>query len=238
MKKLLKIAALLLCIVMMTSLLAACGKEEEPENDTLLLRQFEPLASETEIATVKTNRGSFKIALFAQDAPKAVENFISLAKSGYYNDTVFYKVVRDFMIQGGDPLGNGTGGESCWGTPFENEYSYNVWNFCGAVGMVNSGDNTNGSQFYIVLSDTVDAETITAMQDGGFPAEVVEKYIEVGGIPSLDGRYTVFGFIYEGMDVLTQIAETEVDSETGKPYSDVIVQNITFETYIPVEVIE
>ena len=93
--------------------------------------------------------GVIKIKLFPEYAPKAVENFKTHAKNGYYDGLTFHRIINEFMIQGGDPNGDGSGGESIWGVPFEDEFSTEVLNYRGAF-MANSGPNTNGSQFFIV----------------------------------------------------------------------------------------
>ncbi|MEG2813991.1 MAG: peptidylprolyl isomerase, partial [Oscillospiraceae bacterium] len=94
--------------------------------------------------------GTIKVDLLPDVAPKAVENFTKLSKDGYYNGLTFHRVIKDFMIQGGDPKGDGTGGESIWKKPFQDEFSEKARNFSGALSMANSGPNTNGSQFFIV----------------------------------------------------------------------------------------
>ena len=101
-------------------------------------------------ATIKTNHGEIVIQLFPEQAPKTVENFVGLAKKGYYDGVIFHRVINDFMIQGGDPTGTGMGGESIWGHPFEDEFSNKLFNVRGALSMANSGTNTNGSQILIV----------------------------------------------------------------------------------------
>lgn len=101
-------------------------------------------------AVIKTTMGDITIQLYPQEAPKAVENFITHAKAGYYDGIIFHRVIKDFMIQGGDPTGTGRGGESIWGGSFEDEFSPSLHNFRGALSMANSGTDTNGSQFFIV----------------------------------------------------------------------------------------
>ncbi len=94
--------------------------------------------------------GTIRAVLFEDEAPKTVENFITHAEEGYYDGLTFHRVIDEFMIQGGDPQGDGTGGESIWGKDFEDEFTDNLYNFRGALSMANSGKNTNGSQFFIV----------------------------------------------------------------------------------------
>ena len=106
-------------------------------------------------AVIKTSMGDITVVLYPDQAPKAVENFITHAKDGYYDGLTFHRVIKDFMIQGGDPAGNGTGGESIWGESFEDEFSDQLHNFRGALSMANAGYGTNGSQFFIVQSPTV-----------------------------------------------------------------------------------
>lgn len=102
-----------------------------------------------EIAVMHTNMGDIYIRFFPDGAPKAVENFKKLAKNGYYNNLTFHRVIKDFMIQGGDPQGTGSGGESVWGKDFEDEFDKKLLNLRGSLAMANSGPNTNGSQFFI-----------------------------------------------------------------------------------------
>ncbi len=117
------------------------------------LPQFNEPESGTPVVTMHTSMGDIKMMLFPQAAPKAVENFVTHCKDGYYDGVTFHRVIEQFMIQGGDPLGNGTGGESIWGKEFEDEFCDNLFNFRGALSMANAGYGTNGSQFFIVQHD-------------------------------------------------------------------------------------
>ena len=108
-----------------------------------------PVSGDT-VAVMHTTLGDIKIKLFVSKTPKTVENFTKHAENGYYNGLKFHRVIKDFMIQGGDPLGNGTGGESIWGGKFEDEFDPELHNLRGALSMANAGPNTNGSQFFIV----------------------------------------------------------------------------------------
>ncbi len=177
------------------------------------------------MAVIKTNHGDMKVMLFPEAAPKAVENFTTHAKNGYYNGIIFHRVIKDFMIQGGDPQGMGFGGESIWGEPFADEFSLEALNFKGALSMANSGPNTNGSQFFIVQAGSVDERLIGQMEDAGYPAEAIEKYKEVGGTHWLDFRHTVFGQVIEGMGVVDEIASVAV-GRNDKPIEDVVILGI------------
>ncbi|MBR5773039.1 MAG: peptidylprolyl isomerase [Clostridia bacterium] len=182
-------------------------------------------------AEIITNMGSIKVLLFPDAAPKAVENFTGLAQKGYYNGIIFHRVIRDFMIQGGDPTGTGMGGESLWGSPFKDEFHPDYHNICGALSMANAGPDTNGSQFFIVQLGNVDTLFLEQMKDmpESFPPHVVDNYEKLGGTPWLDYRHTVFGQVYEGMDVVNSIASVEVGAN-DKPVNDVVIENIVIET--------
>ncbi len=156
-----------------------------------------------QIVVMETTKGTIKIQLFPQYAPKSVENFVGLIEKGYYDDLIFHRVIPNFMIQGGDPTGTGRGGESLWGGKFADEFNPNLKNIRGALSMANSGPNTNGSQFFIVIAD----ET-----------------------PWLNNRHSVFGQVFEGMDVIDAIVDVERD--TGdKPLEDIKMTKVTAETF-------
>lgn len=175
-------------------------------------------------AVLKTNQGEIKIQLFPEQAPMTVENFIRLAQKGYYDGTIFHRVISDFMIQGGDPEGNVTGGESIWGHPFEDELSRELFNIRGALSMANSGPNTNGSQFFIVQNKNMPKRYIKQMEPAGYPKEIIHAYKQ-GGTPWLDDRHTVFGQVITGMDVVDKIAKSKKD-KMDKPLEDITIDSI------------
>ena len=175
-------------------------------------------------ATIKTNHGDIKIQLFPEQAPMTVENFVRLAQKGYYDKTIFHRVINDFMIQGGDPKGNGTGGTSIWNHLFEDEFSRELFNLRGALSMANSGPNTNGSQFFIVQNKNMPKRYIKQMEPAGYPKEIIHAYKQ-GGTPWLDGRHTVFGQVIDGMDVVDEIAKVKKD-KMDKPLEDVVIITI------------
>ncbi|KAI0387258.1 hypothetical protein F5Y04DRAFT_239777 [Hypomontagnella monticulosa] len=147
-------------------------------------------------ATIHTSYGDIHIRLFPDAAPKAVENFVTHSKRGYYNNTIFHRVIRKFMIQGGDPLGDGTGGESIWGKEFEDEFSTLKHDKPYTVSMANAGPNTNGSQFFITTEKT----------------------------PWLDNKHTIFGRAVQGLDVIHKIENARTYKE--KPEEDIKILNI------------
>ena len=127
----------------------------------MVLKQF--TQCEGPRAIMHTNMGDITIQLYPEVAPKTVENFVTLAKKGYYNGLIFHRVIKDFMIQGGDPTGTGAGGESIYGAKFEDECSQELHNFRGALSMANAGPNTNGSQFFIVQNSQAPTQDIDAL---------------------------------------------------------------------------
>ena len=181
-------------------------------------------------ATIKTNHGDIKIQLFLEQAPMTVENFVRLAQKGYYDKTIFHRVISDFMIQGGDPKGNGTGGTSIWNHLFEDEFSRGLFNLRGALSMANSGPNTNGSQFFIVQNKNMPKRYIKQMEPAGYPKEIIHAYKQ-GGTPWLDGRHTVFGQVIDGMEVVDEIAKVKKD-KMDKPLEDVAINTIDIDSSI------
>jgi peptidyl-prolyl cis-trans isomerase B (cyclophilin B) len=208
----------------------AAPKTEQKEGDQQVSNTVYPqltteVAENEKLVEMETTMGKIKIKLFPEYAPKAVENFVKHSEEGYYDGLIFHRVINDFMIQGGDPNGNGTGGESIYGNPFEDEFSNNLFNIRGALSMANSGANTNGSQFFIVQKTSLDPAMKSEMEKAGYPKEMIEAYDKNGGTPWLDHRHTVFGQVIEGMDVVDKIASTPVDPK-DKPEKDVVIKKI------------
>ncbi|MFZ2538686.1 MAG: peptidylprolyl isomerase [Oscillospiraceae bacterium] len=231
MKLMKKILMITTALAITASLFAGCSKAGKAGTQDGLL-QFKAPKKGQQIATMKIKDfGDVKIMLFPEEAPKAVENFTTHAKDGYFDGLTFHRVIADFMIQGGDPDGTGMGGESIWGKPFEDEFSPKLRNFTGALSMANSGPKTNGSQFFIVNTPSVSKEMIPQM--GGKVTDYsdtdLKKYEEVGGTPWLDNAHTVFGQVYEGMDVIAKVMAVEVDAN-AMPTTPVIIETIEIST--------
>lgn len=156
------------------------------------------------IAVLETNKGTIKFELLEQDAPKTTENFRLLADKNYYDGVIFHRVIPNFMIQGGDPLGEGYGGESAWGGKFDDEIDRSSPLYYGpyakgTVAMANSGPNTNGSQFFIMHVD--------------YP---------------LPPSYTKFGKLVEGQDVVDSIASVD-RNHNDKPNEAVVMNRVYIE---------
>ncbi|WP_422122825.1 peptidylprolyl isomerase [Planococcus sp. X10-3] len=221
-------------ILLATALLTACGSQETEQQSTdngnaatsetiAELPQLSGEVAEDEaLVDMHTSMGTIQIKLFPEQAPKTVENFLTHAKDGYYDGVVFHRVIKDFMIQGGDPDGTGRGGESIYGEGFEDEISEELYNFRGALSMANSGPGTNGSQFFIVQLPDLPEDGLPPADS---PEEVKEEYAANGGTPWLDGKHTVFGHVVEGMDIVDAIAEVEV-GEGDRPVEAVVIESI------------
>lgn len=178
------------------------------------------------VLTIHTNHGDMTIKLFPEEAPKTVANIIGLAKSGYYDGVIFHRIIKDFMVQGGDPTGTGMGGESIYGDSFEDEFTPELYHIRGALSMANAGPNTNGSQFFIVQNTKLHFSK-KELTRGGWPEPIAAAYAETGGTPHLDRRHTVFGQIADAasFEVLDKIASVETDF-ADKPLEPVLILNM------------
>ncbi|HAP3827154.1 TPA: peptidylprolyl isomerase [Enterococcus faecalis] len=179
------------------------------------------VAEDQDLVQMVTSMGNIEIKLFPKQAPKTVENFMKHAKDGYYDGLTFHRVINNFMIQGGDPSGDGTGGNSIWNKPFEDEFSNQLYNIRGALSMANAGPNTNGSQFFIVQN--TDDQSDGLLYDD-YPKAIIDAY-KKGGYPSLDKKHTVFGQVTKGMDIVDKIAKVEVGAN-DKPKTVVKIEKI------------
>jgi cyclophilin family peptidyl-prolyl cis-trans isomerase len=179
----------------------ACNAQDTREMKPMQI-QTKTERKEMTVAVINTNMGKIEIELFADQTPKTVENFVGHANKGYYNGIIFHRVIKDFMIQGGDPTGTGRGGESIWGKPFEDEIvSSLVFNEPGILAMANAGPNTNGSQFFITVAPTT----------------------------WLNGKHTIFGKVIDGIDVVYAISKVQTSKPGDKPLKDVVMESVTIE---------
>jgi cyclophilin family peptidyl-prolyl cis-trans isomerase len=187
----------------------SANQSSSGQNQTATGSTYQPtvdIANKT--AVLNTNFGTISIQLYDKDAPKTVENFVRLINKGYYNGLTFHRIAKGFVIQGGDPNGNGSGGTSIFGGAFEDELnaatlSYQAGYLKGVVAMANSGPNTNGSQFFIMLADH----------------------------PELPHNYTIFGKVISGQDVVDKIGALPITpvnaADDGTPTTKVIIKSAT-----------
>ncbi|MGN1480994.1 peptidylprolyl isomerase [Porcipelethomonas sp.] len=242
-----KLTAAAVCCMLFTAFAAGCGDETKSSSESKsessvsssdaagAVMNFTPPEKGEEIAVITIkDYGDIKVKLFPEQADKGVENFVGLSKDGYYDGLIFHRIIKDFMIQGGDPLGNGTGGESMWGDKFDGGTSDQLSHVAGAVAYANSGSTaTDGSQFYIVTGTTYDEASLAQMESYygiTFSDEQKKIYQSDGGAPWLDGSYTIFGQVFDGLDIVFDIQNVDTD-ESDKPQKDVVIEKISIEKY-------
>ena len=173
---------------------------EKPSREDIIASTEAPVQQKTwESCVIHTTLGDIHCKLFAKECPKTVENFCVHSKNGYYNGHIFHRVIKQFMVQTGDPTGTGTGGESIWGGEFEDEFHPDLKHDKPyTLSMANAGPNTNGSQFFITVIPT----------------------------PWLDNKHTVFGRVVKGMESVQNISNVKTHPKTDKPYEDIRIINI------------
>ena len=174
---------ILLSCMLVVFALPMVGRAQEKEN-----------AVSNQTVVFETNQGNIEFKLYPDIAPKACENFVGLVKKGYYNGILFHRVIKNFMIQGGDPTGTGGGGSSIWGREFNDEVTDKVqFNRTGLLAMANRGPNTNESQFFITTNPD---------------------------LPTLNNGYTIFGEVVSGYDTVQKIENTPTKKPGDRPLED------------------
>lgn len=211
------------------------GESSTMESDIMMAENemFREPYPGSEIAVMEIkDYGTIKIKFYEDVAPKAVENFIGLAKKGYYDNVTFHRVIEDFMIQGGDPTGTGTGGESFFGSDFGPEYKDGYFPYRGTLCMasVPGIENSLSSQFFIVQAGPeISRSGAVDSKEKKLPALIERLYMEKGGAAHLYKAHTVFGYVYEGIDIIDKIAETKTNDDNNKPLKDVIIKSVKIE---------
>jgi len=205
--------------------------------------QLSEIQPNEEVARITTNYGVIYARFFPDYAPRAVENFITHARNGFYDGLTFHRVMEAFMIQGGCPLGTGNGGTTIWGHGIDVEASDNLVHLRGALSMANTGHpGSTGSQFFIVQSGRVDVN-----RKNNLPNDyLIDAYGTYGGTSWLNGLHTVFGQVFHGMDVVDAIAEVPVTWQPGeqpspfsspsRPISPVVIESIEILLYRDIDI--
>ena len=235
-----RFAFLCACLLALGAL-AGCGGKPEP-GEAIRRPAYEsseaqftaPAPGDT-IAVFRTSAGEVRAVLYPELAPMAVDNFVGLARQGYYDGLDFHRVIYGFVVQGGDGTGTGLGGSTIWNdNPFPAEHTDRLHHYAGALCAPCSPDESPStlSQFYFVqaLPSSVSKSDSEALVEAGVRQEVADAYAAVGGAPYLDNTDTVFGQVYEGMDVVDAIACVETD-ENGKPLEPVLLEQVLIGTY-------
>ncbi len=209
-------------------------KKEEKKNtyeEAAEKQMAEPEEGETIAVIHVKNYGDITVKFFDDIAPKAVENFLTHSKEGYYDNVIFHRVINEFMIQGGDPQGNGYGGESIWGKGFGEELDESIVPYRGSLCMASSGVGTSslGSQFFITQAH-YDEDTANYYKRNDLPTDLLKMYKKYGGALHLYGSYTVFGQVIDGMDIVDKIATVKTNGK-DKPLEDVVIESIEVKEY-------
>ncbi len=187
---------LVIILFALISFTGCAQQKNTPQNESPVFK-YDTLT----VAVMKTNMGTIELQLYPKEAPKTVENFTTLAKQGYYNGIIFHRVIENFMIQGGDSTGTGTGGRSIWGGDFADEFVMGLtFDKTGLLAMANRGPNTNTSQFFITTAKT----------------------------EWLNYKHTIFGEVISGYDVVDKISKVKKGPQ-DKPVDPVIIQEIKIE---------
>jgi peptidyl-prolyl cis-trans isomerase-like 1 len=157
---------------------------------------------ETRFINIKTTFGEILVELYPKEAPKTCYNFLELCKQGYYNNIIFHRVIKNFIIQTGDPTGTGKGGESIYGKTFEDEITQDLKHTgAGILSMANAGPNTNSSQFFITLAPT----------------------------PWLDNKHTIFGRVFSGLKIVQRLGSVKTD-KNDKPIEEIKIISTKLES--------
>jgi cyclophilin family peptidyl-prolyl cis-trans isomerase len=242
-----KFAAFLLAGTTAFCSLTACGQKEvvldssvaspapaaPAVSDSIANLTMPQKGDEIVVLTIR-DYGDVKIRLFPDQTAKGTENFKTLVKNGFYDELIFHRVVDQFVIQGGDPKGDGTGGEDAWGSKdgFTQTISPQLCHVTGAVAYAIGKDKMNKSQFYIVTGEMQTADRFTEYRNRGysFTPEAEALYKSFGGVPYLDGGYEVFGQVFEGMEYVLEIQKTAVNAN-GKPMKPVVIEKAVVTEY-------
>lgn len=243
MKKQTRLCALLIAF---SVLLCACGSKEHkaPRRTEVesTERQFSAPQEGDFIAIFSTSMGEVRAVLYPDAAPMAVQNFVGLARLGYYNNTVIWRTEYGFAVQGGDAGGTGTGGATIWSNnsyPLEADAGLHHYPGALCAAYAQGGDVTGGSsQFYFVtaLPDSVDKTMQQQMAEQGFSEETIAAYAEAGGLPYLDNTDTVFGQVYEGMETVDAMAcaetqKAEDGTDTFRSEQEITIYRVTIANY-------
>ena len=253
-QKMRRVFAAAVCGAALLSCLGACKMKEVSLDDDAAAGQSSasaPTASgdainftmpavgdDVAILTIK-DYGDVKIRLFPEETEKGVDNFKQLTESGFYDELIFHRVIDGFMIQGGDPKGDGTGGRDAWNSGgFEQVISPRLYSFTGAVAYAVGADKLNTSQFFIVTGGAVsasDLSDISAMAGKTFPPGAKDFYEAFGGYPYLDSgynntNYEIFGQVYDGMEHVLEIQKVKTNDK-DKPKTPVVIEKAVIAKY-------
>ncbi len=190
------------------------------------------------LAVIETTKGTIEAVLYPEYAPNTVDNFVNRVNDGFYNDKDIYGIVEQALFLTGACNEEGTQGYTNDGELIPNEYSVNLWTFKGALCSFNGNKGYGDSRFFIVndkkITEEEDAELRSFVDSEGnrrMPDEVIDKYIEKGGVIHIAASYTVFGQAISGFDVIEAISAVSVDETTARPTEELKIKSITLTEY-------
>ena len=226
-----RILSLILIVILSLSLVSCGGKKGgKGETVTSSVRQLcSPREGDT-VVTIVTSKGTIKAVIYNDLVPNTAQNFIDLAESGYYDGMIIHKTIENFVVQLGDKTLKGDGGDSFSGRGVAPEYTDDLHGFTGSLGMVVYGDGLQYSQFFITAGDTVSDAYFDAMRDAEYPSDVIDAFSKLGGQPQFDYVYTIFGQVYEGLDIVKEIASQKTD-KYNRPKKDITVKSVSISAY-------
>ena len=226
-----KLLSLVLIVILSVSLVSCGGKKEgNGEKVTSSVRQLNSPKEGDTVVTIVTSKGTIKAVIYNDLVPNTAQNFIDLAESGYYDGMIIHKTIGNFVMQLGDKTLKGDGGESFSGKGVAPEYTDDLHGFTGSLGMVVYGDGLQYSQFFITAGDSISDAYVSAMQEAEYPSDVIDAFKKLGGQPQFDYVYTIFGQVYEGLDVVKDIASQKTD-KYNRPKKDITVKSVSISTY-------
>lgn len=232
------IGTLMLIIMILTACTSEVDSHQSGEIDGLELEQVKRPKKGDEIAIITTNIGEIKMVLFSDIAPNAVDNFKQLVEEGYYDYLIFGRIVEDYLIQiQTHPLH--PFGKSVTGDNYDDEVHSAYCHITGAVGMAKNIDahsdqiGATNSNFYIIYQNGLDAAEMDTLKADAknYSEAVLNAYEKLGGLPNLDGAYTVFAQVYSGLDLVREINQIPVDASTGIPSEYITIMGIEIERY-------
>ena len=226
-----KLLSLVLIVILSVSLVSCGGKKEgNGEKVTSSVRQLNSPKEGDTVVTIVTSKGTIKAVIYNDLVPNTAQNFIDLAESGYYDGMIIHKTIGNFVMQLGDKTLKGDGGESFSGKGVAPEYTDDLHGFTGSLGMVVYGDGLQYSQFFITAGDSVSDAYVSAMQEAEYPSDVIDAFKKLGGQPQFDYVYTIFGQVYEGLDVVKDIASQKTD-KYNRPKKDITVKSVSISSF-------
>lgn len=224
-----KIVKIVTVTILLIIILTGCSvKKFDPANIKLV--QFEMPTQGQDMATITTNLGTFKMILYHEYAPKAVENFKALVNEDYYNGQSIYEL-QPYAFATGSPSLDGKEWKTISGKQYKSEYSNNLWHFLGAVSVISDKEDKGDSRFVVNGSIEINDDVIKKMEKAQYPPQVIENYKKIGGAPYFDVRLAIFGQVISGYEIIEKIFLQPISQDSLRPKDDIIIEKIELGSY-------